>query len=80
MKTCIGSWLALLLALPGCASSHSVTGVDNQTKPGVQSETAATTSYTNNINRIVVAYNDETNEATTSHTPLPIASSARAPR
>lgn len=63
MKTCVGSWLALLLGLSGCTSSHSVTGVDNQTKPGSQSETVATTSYSNNINRIVVAYNDETNEA-----------------
>jgi hypothetical protein len=74
VKTCIGSWLAVLLAvsgLPGCPSSHAVTGIDNQTKSGAQSETAATTSYASKINRIVVAYNDETNESPTHITYTP---------
>lgn len=47
----------------GCANNHSVTGTSPPTSAGEQSETAATTSFASNVNRIVVTYNDETGEA-----------------
>ena len=61
----VGFLLALmgLIFLAGCTNSTSVTGQDSPTAGGTQSETAATTSYVGGQqNRIVVAYNDETNE------------------
>jgi hypothetical protein len=58
---CVCAGLVLLLS--ACTNSKSVTGNDKQTSAGTQSETAATTSYVGGKNnRIVVAYNDETNE------------------
>jgi hypothetical protein len=52
-----------ILLLSSCTNANGVTGVDQQTKSGTQSETAATTSYVGGkTNRIVVSYNDETGE------------------
>ena len=63
MKIVICLCLPLLLLLAGCANSNKVTGSDKDTAAGTQSETAATTSYVGgNNNRIVVSYNDESNE------------------
>jgi len=61
IAACLG--LLLVMFLAACSNSNSVTGKDKQTASGTQSETAATTSYVGGQNnRIVVAYNDETNE------------------
>ena len=53
----------LLLFLAACSNKNSVTGNDKQTASATQSETGATTSFAGGINRIVVAYNDETNQS-----------------
>ena len=55
-------WLAFVLAaaLSGCATAGRVTGDDETTKAGGQSETDATTTFRSNVSRIVVAFNDET--------------------
>ena len=57
---CLCAMLVGLLC--GCSNSTGVTGKDNQTSGGTQSETTATTSFVNGKSRIVVSYNDETNE------------------
>lgn len=63
MKIVIGLSLILLFFAIGCSNSNSVTGNDSQTSAAGQSETSATTSYVGGSNnRIVVAYNDETNQ------------------
>jgi hypothetical protein len=52
----------LVLFLCACSNSTKVTGNDNHTSSGTQSETSATTSFINGKTRVVVSYNDETNE------------------
>src|SRR5712691_9650182 len=55
--------LFLMLLMAACSSSNAVTGRDGDpTASGTQSETAATLAMVGNTTRIVVAYNDETNE------------------
>src|SRR5947207_6479138 len=63
VKIVICLCLPLLLLLAGCANSNKVTESDKDTAAVTQSETAATTSYVGGSNnRIVVSYNDESNE------------------
>lgn len=65
-------WLALSLSilLGGCFGRSEVTGGDETTKASEQSETAADTSFHAGVQRIVVAYNDETgNQATIQYGP-----------
>jgi hypothetical protein len=62
MRIVLGLLCISTVFLTACANSHSVTGQANPTAAATQSETAATTSYAGGVNRIVVSYNDETNE------------------
>ena len=55
--------LAGLLFLCGCSTAGKVTGIDDQTATATQSETGACTTYAGGVSRIVVSYNDETNES-----------------
>jgi hypothetical protein len=54
-------WLIPFLCT-ACSNSTQVTGQGSPTSAGTQSETSAVTSYSGGVSRIVVAYNDETNE------------------
>ena len=59
-------FLVFVACLGGCASSGvRVTGGTDAESLGVQSETAATTSFSAGVHRIIVAYNDETNSQAT---------------
>ena len=58
-------FLLLILCLSGCATGVRVTGGTDAESFGVQSETAATTSFSGGVHRIIVAYNDETNSQAT---------------
>jgi hypothetical protein len=55
----------LLAASSGCSTKNAVTGGDPATAGATQSETSGTTTYAGGKNRIVVAYNDETNTGST---------------
>src|SRR4030081_2986961 len=67
MKVSMGGirLLVLISSVIGCASGVRVTGGTDAESLGVQSETAATTSFSGGVHRIVVAYNDETNSQAT---------------
>jgi hypothetical protein len=51
--------LSAALALSGCVSVSAVTGLTPETANALQSETDATRTTANGINRVVVTYNDE---------------------
>jgi hypothetical protein len=57
------------LLLTGCASSGLVTGLDDRTRSGTQSETDATTSFVNGVHRIVVGFNDDTSQTAIQYGP-----------
>jgi hypothetical protein len=64
------SWPGILgivfsVAAAGCAGTGLVTGKQEPTAKGGQSETDATTTYAGGTHRIVVAYNDETGTEST---------------
>jgi hypothetical protein len=54
--------VAAMLFSTACGKPGAVTGTDHQTAAGTQSETTATTAYIAGTNRLVVSYNDETDE------------------
>ena len=59
--------LSLLLA--GCADSGLVTGRDDTTRNGAQSETDATTTFFRGVHGIVVGFNDDTSQAAIQYGP-----------
>ena len=56
---------AVLIASSGCSSGVAVTGSTDATAIGAQTETAATTSFSGGVHRIVVTYNDESSTQAT---------------
>ena len=67
MKVSVRAVLFLLLiaCLSGCPNSVPVTSNTDAQSLGMQSETAATTSFSGGAHRVIVAYNDETNSQAT---------------
>src|SRR5258705_9514001 len=57
--------LALIACLSACSNAVRVAGGTDAESLGTQSETAATTSFSGGVHRVVVAYNDETNSQAT---------------
>jgi hypothetical protein len=51
-----------LLGAGGCSKSGQVTGGDSSTAAAAQSETGGTSSFVGGVNRLVVAFNDDTND------------------
>ena len=61
----VALFFALVTLLTGCPRSVSVPVTTDEQSPGMQSETAATVSYSGFKRRIIVAYNDDSDNQST---------------